>query len=75
MALATQVIWERSLDAPSWVAATSLISIFATVVASSWALLIAPTRWLQAVAVVSLAVAAITAVLRWLANTDILETT
>jgi hypothetical protein len=73
-ALATYVMWESDVGADS-TAGVSLISTAAALIASAWAVLIAPSRVLQVVGVAALVTAFVTAALWWRAATEIWKTT
>ncbi len=74
-ALATFVVWERSVGEADWAAPVSLVGTCVAFVTSAWAILVATSRALQIVGVAALIVSVLTAVLWWSAISGILETT
>jgi hypothetical protein len=72
-ALATFLVWERYSDADS-AGGVSLVATAAALIASAWAVLVAPSRPLQAVGIGAFVTASVTAVLWWNAIIEILKT-
>ena len=74
IAFATYRAWDTDLHADQ-AAGISLAMTVAALLASPWAILAAPTRWSRLVAVGSLLLAALTAVLWFVALRRLLSTT
>jgi hypothetical protein len=73
-ALSTYVVWRTDLEA-DWAGHVSLPTTAASLLASAWAILVAPSRRSQALAAVAFVVALATAVLWWDSISEILKTT
>ena len=67
-------MWEIHAEADS-AAGVSLVATAAALIASAWAVLVAPSRALQALGIAAFVTASITVVLWWYAITEILKTT
>jgi len=75
IAFATYALWERTdLDAGR-LGSISLPCTGAALIASGWAILVAPSRRLQLLGVAALAVTIVTAVLWYVAFSEIMQTT